>query len=239
MVVGASTVSHDVVVIGAGPGGYHAAHRLAHLGRDVLVVEALAVDLGVDDVAHQVVPRTSPALLDDRRQVLAHRLRGGEAALRIARSHRDLHGPLVEAIHVLERDAHDAGDDRTAHVGAHRLRARNEIVARRTFNQNREKAATPMLAAIGLGTFFVAFQGVEWVMLIGEGLTLTSSALGGFFYLIVGIHALHAVAAILLLVRTWLRLRRGWLASSQLASAEAFWYFVVALWPILYWRVYL
>lgn len=113
------------------------------------------------------------------------------------------------------------------------------IIARRTFNRNREKASTPMLAAIGLGTFFVVFQGVEWVTLIGEGLTLTSSSLGGFFYLIVGIHALHAVAAILLLVRTWLRLRQGWLASSQLASAEAFWYFVVALWPILYWRVYL
>ena len=124
-------------------------------------------------------------------------------------------------------------------TGALLLSAVMLILARRAFNRDREKAATPMLAAIGLGAFFVAFQGVEWVMLIREGLTLTSSSLGGFFYLIVGIHALHAVAAILLLVRTYLRLRGGWLASSQLASAEAFWYFVVALWPILYLRVYL
>ena len=113
------------------------------------------------------------------------------------------------------------------------------ILARRAFGRDRERAAKPLLAAIGLGSFFVVFQGVEWVALIRQGLTLTSSSLGGFFYLIVGIHALHAVAALGLLVRTYLRLRRGWLASSQLASAEAFWYFVVALWPILYLRVYL
>jgi hypothetical protein len=25
----------------------------------------------------------------------------------------------------------------------------------------------------------------------------------------------------------------------QLMAAETFWYFVVAVWPILYWRVYL
>ena len=113
------------------------------------------------------------------------------------------------------------------------------ILARRAFNRQRERAAAPLLAAMGLGAFFVVFQGVEWVALIGQGFTLASSSLGSFFYLIVGIHALHAVAALALLARTYLRLRRGWLASSQLAAAEAFWYFVVALWPILYLRVYL
>ena len=44
--------------------------------------------------------------------------------------------------------------------------------------------------------FFVVFQGFEWVRLIGEGLTMTSGTLGAFFYLIVGMHALHAFAAI-------------------------------------------
>jgi heme/copper-type cytochrome/quinol oxidase subunit 3 len=83
------------------------------------------------------------------------------------------------------------------------------------------------------------FQGVEWVALIGEGLTLTSSNLGSFFYLIVGLHGLHAVAALLLLAYTWRLLRRGWLVSSRLAAAEVFWYFVVGVWPILYLTVYL
>jgi cytochrome c oxidase subunit III len=111
--------------------------------------------------------------------------------------------------------------------------------ARRAFQRSRQSARRPMLIAMLLGAFFVFFQGIEWVRLIGQGLTLTSSNLGSFFYLIVGVHALHAIAALGVLAYTWWRLRRGWLASSQLAAAEVFWYFVVGLWPILYAVVYL
>ena len=112
-------------------------------------------------------------------------------------------------------------------------------VTRRTYQRDPRRARSPLLLVILLGVFFVVFQGVEWVALIGEGLTVTSSNLGSFFYLIVGLHALHAVVALLLLTYTWLLLRRGWLASSQLAAAEVFWYFVVGVWPILYLTVYL
>jgi cytochrome c oxidase subunit 3 len=112
-------------------------------------------------------------------------------------------------------------------------------LARRRFNEDRNAALRPLMLSMLLGAFFVIFQGAEWVALIGEGLTLTSSTLGSFFYLIVGLHALHAVVALGLLVRTWRRLRSGFLASSQLATAEVFWYFVVGLWPILYAVVYL
>ncbi len=111
-------------------------------------------------------------------------------------------------------------------------------VARRRFNENRTLAKKPLLFSMLLGAFFVLFQGAEWVALIDQGLTLTSSTLGSFFYLIVGLHALHAVIALGLLVQTWRRLQRGFLASSQLATAEVFWYFVVGLWPILYGVVY-
>ena len=92
---------------------------------------------------------------------------------------------------------------------------------------------------MALGAFFVLFQGWEWVQLLGEGLTLQSSSLGSFFYLIVGMHALHAVAALLVLFWVASRLRQGFLASSQLATAEVFWYFVVGVWPVLYLVVYL
>ena len=112
-------------------------------------------------------------------------------------------------------------------------------VTRRTYQRDHRRARSPLLLVILLGVFFVVFQGVEWVALIGEGLTVTSSNLGSFFYLIVGLHALHAVVALLLLTYTWLLLRRGWLASSQLAAAEVFWYFVVGVWPMLYLTVYL
>ena len=111
--------------------------------------------------------------------------------------------------------------------------------ARAMFDRDRKSALRPLGIALGLGAFFVLFQGAEWVALVGQGLTLTSSNLGSFFYLIVGVHALHAMAAIVILGRVWLRLRRGWLTGAQLAAAEVFWYFVVGVWPVVYLVVYL
>jgi cytochrome c oxidase subunit 3 len=113
------------------------------------------------------------------------------------------------------------------------------LVAGRAFEGEPARARGPLLAAILLGAFFVAFQGWEWVGLIHEGLTLTSSTHGSFFYLIVGLHALHAVAALALLLHVWLRLVRGQLVRSTFGSARVLWYFVVGVWPILYLRAYL
>ena len=100
-------------------------------------------------------------------------------------------------------------------------------------------ARIPLLLSIVLGAFFVYAQGVEWVALLREGLTLQSSSYGGFFYLIVGAHALHAVGALVALGWAWHRLTQVRLASSQFATVAAFWYFVVLVWPVLYMQVYL
>ena len=113
------------------------------------------------------------------------------------------------------------------------------FLAQRSFFRDRAAARRPLLGAMLLGACFVLFQGVEWVRLVAQGLTLTSSTLGSFFYLIVGLHGLHALAALVVLVFTWRRLERGWLAQDQLAAAQVFWYFVVGLWPVLYGVVYL
>jgi cytochrome c oxidase subunit 3 len=113
------------------------------------------------------------------------------------------------------------------------------FLAQRGFFRNRDAARRPLLAAMLLGAFFVVFQGIEWIRLVAQGLTLTSSTLGSFFYLIVGLHALHAIVALGVLVYTWRRLEQGWLAQHQLAAAQVFWYFVVGLWPVLYGVVYL
>jgi cytochrome c oxidase subunit 3 len=107
------------------------------------------------------------------------------------------------------------------------------------FRKEARRAVVPTLFALLLGLFFVGAQGVEWVALLGEGLTLTSSTYGAFFYVIVGTHALHAVAAILALGWAWLRLRRGALTASEFGTVQVFWYFVVLVWPVLYLKVYL
>jgi len=113
------------------------------------------------------------------------------------------------------------------------------FIANRSFARNRNLARRPLFTAMGLGAFFVVFQGYEWVSLIRQGLTLTSSNHGSFFYLIVGMHGFHAIAGLTVLGTAGLKLSRGLLAPSTFAAAQIFWYFVVGLWPILYFMVYL
>ncbi|MBM4255518.1 MAG: heme-copper oxidase subunit III [Deltaproteobacteria bacterium] len=92
--------------------------------------------------------------------------------------------------------------------------------------------------AIGLGALFVTFQGYEWIRLISFGLTMRSSTYGSFFYLLIGAHALHAVAAIIALIYCWRQLTRSELSRVRFSAVQVFWYFVVLLWPILYVLVY-
>jgi cytochrome c oxidase subunit III len=109
----------------------------------------------------------------------------------------------------------------------------------RAFRSERRGTPAMLLMSMLTGAFFVCFQGYEWVQLLRQGLTLESSLHGGFFYLIVGAHALHAIAGLGVLCIAYLRLRQARLQSDFLAATQVLWYFVVALWPFLYVRVYL
>ena len=113
------------------------------------------------------------------------------------------------------------------------------LVANRRARESQEKAQPYVAGAILTGAAFILLQGVEWVRLLREGLTMTSSSHGAFFYLIVGAHALHAVVAIVALAAVYFPMRRGMLSPSRFAATQVFWYFVVLLWPIIYLRVYL
>jgi cytochrome c oxidase subunit III len=113
------------------------------------------------------------------------------------------------------------------------------FVSSRRARAGYEKALSYLAGAIATGIAFVLLQGVEWVALLRQGLTMTSSTHGAFFYLIVGAHALHAVVAITVLTAIYFPLRRGTLAPSTFAATQVFWYFVVLLWPVIYLRVYL
>lgn len=112
-------------------------------------------------------------------------------------------------------------------------------LAGRAFKREPGSAKKLIWASLGLGALFVGLQGVEWVRLISQGFTLSSSSAGAFFYLIIGLHGLHAVAAILGLGWVAARVQRGVATLEQLQTAQIFWAFVVGIWPILYWQVYL
>jgi len=112
-------------------------------------------------------------------------------------------------------------------------------IAHRMFLRDGRTIGAPLAVATLLGGAFVAMQGVEWVALIREGLTFTSSTYGSLFYTIIGAHALHAVVAIGLLAWAFTRASSGQLTREAMSTVAIFWYFVVLVWPFLYFQVYL
>ena len=112
--------------------------------------------------------------------------------------------------------------------GTHGVQHRDLASQRRTFVSWPAAARAPatkrraayLAGAIVTGISFVLLQGVEWVRLLREGLTMTSSAHGAFFYLIVGAHALHAVVAIAILTAIYFPMRRGTLSPSTFTATQ-------------------
>ena len=98
-----------------------------------------------------------------------------------------------------------------------------------------------LLATAALGAAFLAIQGMEWVRLVGFGLTVSSNLFGGTFYTLIGAHGLHVLGALVALLIVTRRVARSEDAAGSLAAVEVcglYWTFVVAVWPVLYLLVY-
>lgn len=100
------------------------------------------------------------------------------------------------------------------------------------------RAQRTFFASLIMGIFFVSFQGYEWVKLIQVGMTMTSGLFGASFYLLVGTHGLHALAAIFAMIYVYARMRSGKLTQPGFQAMRIFWYFIVGMWPLLYGLVY-
>ena len=81
------------------------------------------------------------------------------------------------------------------------------FLAARAWEKRKSRIAPLLLGAIGLGSFFLIFQGVIWVGLIRQGLTLGQSQHGNLFWLVVATHGAHVVAAVILMGVAWRRLK--------------------------------
>jgi|TARA_Y100000031_G_scaffold34873_1_gene38842 heme/copper-type cytochrome/quinol oxidase subunit 3 len=95
--------------------------------------------------------------------------------------------------------------------------------------------------SILLGTFFLVFQGYEWIQLLKFGFTLSSSVFGGLFYLLIGAHGVHVMGALAVLIYAWYRIKTpgNHITPEGLYPFQLLWYFVVCVWPVLYVLVYL
>lgn len=106
------------------------------------------------------------------------------------------------------------------------------------FKQGTERSKTMFALAIATGGFFLAVQGYEWMNLISYGMTMTSGVFGATFYLIIGCHALHAVAAMIAMVWYYLKYTKDQFGKDGMLALQIYWLFVVLVWPILYSLVY-
>ena len=99
-----------------------------------------------------------------------------------------------------------------------------------------------LILSIAAGLTFFGIQGYEWIKLLGFGLTTTSSIYGAFFYSIIGMHGIHVLLGIVFLLYLLVTLIRTKSHEKGLRTINAisiFWYFVILIWPILYYLVYL
>ena len=97
-------------------------------------------------------------------------------------------------------------------------------------------------ATVALGTIFLLVQGSEWMRLLAFGLHASSSLYGATFYTLIGCHALHVLIAVIALLIVLFGIWRSAptrRSATRLQVCQLYWFFVVAIWPVLYVLVYL
>ena len=99
-----------------------------------------------------------------------------------------------------------------------------------------------ILISIGLALVFLVIQGSEWINLINFGIQSSTGLYASYFYSLIALHGIHVLVGISLLLILLLKIKNKDNTSNLLNTTSAFgmfWYFVVLLWPILYFLLYL
>jgi cytochrome c oxidase subunit 3 len=97
------------------------------------------------------------------------------------------------------------------------------------------------LLTLIMGTAFVVGQGYEYVQLVHEGTTLSSSAYGTVFYLTTGFHGLHVTGGLIAFVYLLIRTKLSKFTPQQATAAivvSYYWHFVDVVWIGLFTVIY-
>tara|TARA_Y100001968_G_scaffold332953_1_gene393244 strand:+ start:1778 stop:2350 length:573 start_codon:yes stop_codon:yes gene_type:complete len=102
---------------------------------------------------------------------------------------------------------------------------------------NGPKAANLLLATTFGGLIFVIVKSYEWTYEISHGMTITANGFWAFYYVAAGLHALHVVAGMVIMIIISVAARKG----RELQRVELigiYWHFVDLVWiflfPLLY-----
>lgn len=112
-----------------------------------------------------------------------------------------------------------------------------EIARRQLRSGTLEKLRFWTFATLLLGLSFLVAQTLGWRDLLGQGISMSSSASGSFFYVLTAAHALHVLGGIgaLIYVAARVMMSRPW--SNRLAAVDAtaiYWHFLGVLWVYLF-----
>jgi cytochrome c oxidase subunit III len=105
-------------------------------------------------------------------------------------------------------------------------------------SKQRIEGARFLKLSLLMGFLFTLFQGTEWFFLIRDGMTMDSGMFASCFFLLIGSHALHALIGVIFLVRTFLKINTSSFKDESFFALQLFWYFVVVIWPVLFYLVY-
>lgn len=104
-------------------------------------------------------------------------------------------------------------------------------------NHNRHLTQIGLAISLAFGLIFMYLQWEGWRELTQQGIYLVGNASGSFLYVISGVHAVHFMVGLLILLIALIRsfiLSNTGLAHQRISSAATYWHFVGALWIYLY-----
>ena len=106
----------------------------------------------------------------------------------------------------------------------------------------RGRAERLLMLALGCGCGFIVSKVFEWGCKIADGVTLNSNEFYSFYYMFTGIHLVHVLLGMGVLMYLLVRSRRADPGASYVALMEGggvFWHLVDLLWVVLFPLLYL
>ena len=104
---------------------------------------------------------------------------------------------------------------------------------------DRKNSLRTLLITAGLGILFlIGVVGLEW----GGELRPTDGVYGAVFYMMTGIHALHVLSGVILILINWNLMRKGQYSAEKHWGIEAtavYWHYVDVVWIFFYPALYL
>jgi cytochrome c oxidase subunit 3/cytochrome o ubiquinol oxidase subunit 3 len=99
-----------------------------------------------------------------------------------------------------------------------------------------------LAATVMLGLIFLVTTAIEWHhLIVHEGLTISTNLFGTTYYSLVGLHASHVVAGLIMLGLVLIFALFGWVKQEHTEKVETlslYWHFVDAVWVVVFTVVY-